>query len=97
MEATDSQEDGEIVESERLTDTELVQFDENAIDSCAYRHPIRVVPALTSRSHNHSSPAETLDTYSVVPVLGNSVLKVAYTHMMGIFTIDNCQEFNCEL
>ena len=97
MQATDSQEDGETVETELLTDTEFEQFDEHCMYPCPYRNPIQVRLVPNSPCPNYSYVAETLPTYSPIPGQRNYVLRVLYTHMIGPFTMDNCLKFSCEL
>ena len=97
MQATDSEEDAVIMGSELLTDSEFEQFDEDGLYPCPYRNPIQVRPVTDSPSPNYSSTAQTQPTHSPVPGQGNGVLRVPYTHMIGVFTMDNCVEFNCEL
>ena len=97
MEATESEENGDIVESELLTDIELQHDDTDGIYPCHYRNHIQVRPVSDSPSPNFACQPETPPTYSAVPGPEKYVLRHPYTHIMGRFIMDNGLEFHCEL
>ena len=97
MELPDWEGNGEIVKSELLIDTELKHVNADTIDPCPYRDLMHIRSVLKSTSPNYSSPPDTLPTYHPVSGLEIYVLRLAYGHVMGLFTIYNCLVFNCEL
>ena len=68
MHVTDSAADGDIVESQLVSDTELDLYDSDVQDSCMYRNSPKQTYLADSLSPNYYSTAETLPTYS--PVTG---------------------------
>ena len=97
IDATDSQDVEAIVAPELLPDAECTQRDDYGVGHGHLKNLMQVRTVADSSSRNDFSLAETLRTYSPVPVPENNVLSVPYTHVMGPFTMDNCVELNCEL
>ena len=97
MEVSDSEHDGDFVESELITCTELDRYDSDGQDYCMYRHDNKQMYVAVSSSPNYSATGETLPTHPPVSSQENYTLRLHYTHMIGHSTMYNCLEFNGEL
>lgn len=97
MEVSDSEEDGDFVESELITCTELDRYDCDGQDYCMYGNDHKQTYVAVSSSPNYSATGETLPTHPPVSSQENYTLRLHYTYMIAHFTTYNCLEFNGEL
>ena len=97
MHATDSEQDGEIPQSELITNTEVDTTDFDGQDYCMYRNFTSEPHVADSTRYLYSCPAETIATYCTISCQEYDVRIVMYVHMTSLCGMNTWLEFYSEL